>query len=123
LANPEHLAKLREGVESWGQWRKQNSEVLPDLHGAYLGGRSSLLGAIPAGEKIYGIQESQTRQRVMHEFGKGRLPCVCLRMALLSAGYRWTRRVRRRTIIAAMPSAARESVLGSGVGAGAATTL
>jgi hypothetical protein len=36
MANPEHLAKLKEGVESWGQWRKQNSEVLPDLHGANL---------------------------------------------------------------------------------------
>jgi hypothetical protein len=38
-ANPEHLAKLlKEGVESWGQWRKQNSEVLPDLSGAHLSG-------------------------------------------------------------------------------------
>jgi hypothetical protein len=38
LPNPEHLAKLKEGFESWGQWRKQNSEVLPDLVDAKLRG-------------------------------------------------------------------------------------
>jgi uncharacterized protein YjbI with pentapeptide repeats len=38
LANPGHLAKLKEGGESWGQWRKQNSEVLADLRGADLRG-------------------------------------------------------------------------------------
>jgi uncharacterized protein YjbI with pentapeptide repeats len=36
LANPEHLAKLKEGVEPWGQWRTENSKVLPDLSGANL---------------------------------------------------------------------------------------
>jgi uncharacterized protein YjbI with pentapeptide repeats len=41
LANPEHLAKLKEGVESWNQWRKQNPKIGPDLveanlHGAKL---------------------------------------------------------------------------------------
>jgi len=38
LANPEHLAKLKEGVEAWNQWRKQNPEVRPDLRKANLGG-------------------------------------------------------------------------------------
>jgi uncharacterized protein YjbI with pentapeptide repeats len=37
MANPEHLAKLMGGVETWNQWRKQNPEVLPDLNGADLG--------------------------------------------------------------------------------------
>jgi len=36
LANPEHLARLKEGVEAWKQWRKQNPKVLPDLSGAAL---------------------------------------------------------------------------------------
>jgi len=36
LANPEHLAKLKEGVEPWDQWREQNPEVKPDLSGADL---------------------------------------------------------------------------------------
>src|SRR5271166_1219191 len=36
LANPEHLAKLKEGVEAWNQWREQNPEIQPDLSGADL---------------------------------------------------------------------------------------
>jgi hypothetical protein len=36
LANPEHLDKLREGVESWNQWRKQNPEITPELSEAGL---------------------------------------------------------------------------------------
>jgi hypothetical protein len=34
LANPEHLAKLKEGVKRWNQWRKQNLEIWPDLSDA-----------------------------------------------------------------------------------------
>jgi hypothetical protein len=36
LANPEHLAKLKEGVAPWNQWRKQNPGILPDLSAADL---------------------------------------------------------------------------------------
>lgn len=38
MANPEHLAKLKEGVEAWNLWRKENPEVKPDLSGADLRG-------------------------------------------------------------------------------------
>lgn len=31
MANPEHLAKLREGVEAWNGWRKENPDITPDL--------------------------------------------------------------------------------------------
>jgi uncharacterized protein YjbI with pentapeptide repeats len=34
MANPEHLAKLKEGGEAWNQWRKQNLRVKPDLREA-----------------------------------------------------------------------------------------
>jgi len=34
LANPEHRAKLKEGVEPWNRWRKQNPEIRPDLREA-----------------------------------------------------------------------------------------
>lgn len=37
LANPEHLAKLKEGVEAWNQWRRQHPEIRPDLSKADLG--------------------------------------------------------------------------------------
>jgi hypothetical protein len=38
LANPEHRAKLREGVEAWNQWREENPETRPDLIKADLRG-------------------------------------------------------------------------------------
>jgi uncharacterized protein YjbI with pentapeptide repeats len=36
MANPEHLAKLREGVEAWNEWRREHREQRPDLSGARL---------------------------------------------------------------------------------------
>jgi uncharacterized protein YjbI with pentapeptide repeats len=43
MANPEHLAKLREGVEAWNSWRRERPDVGPnlsraDLRGVYLHG-------------------------------------------------------------------------------------
>lgn len=37
MANPEHLAKLEEGVEAWNAWRKKYPGIVPDLQGADLG--------------------------------------------------------------------------------------
>lgn len=34
MANPEHLAKLNEGVEAWNRWRAENPNVRPDLEKA-----------------------------------------------------------------------------------------
>ena len=36
MANREHLAKLKEGVEAWNDWRKANTEIIPDLREANL---------------------------------------------------------------------------------------
>ncbi len=36
MANPEHLAKLKEGVEAWNEWRKANTGTDPDLRDADL---------------------------------------------------------------------------------------
>ncbi len=44
MANPEHLAKLKEGVEAWNKWRKDNPEIKRDLTEADLG-YASLTGA------------------------------------------------------------------------------
>jgi uncharacterized protein YjbI with pentapeptide repeats len=40
MANPEHLAKLREGLTAWNQWRKEDRDIAPDLREADLGGIS-----------------------------------------------------------------------------------
>jgi len=34
--NPKHLAKLKEGVDAWNQWRKENPEITPNLRKANL---------------------------------------------------------------------------------------
>jgi hypothetical protein len=36
MANPEHLAKLEEGISAWNRWREDNPPVQPDLRGAKL---------------------------------------------------------------------------------------
>ncbi|MGD0790318.1 MAG: toll/interleukin-1 receptor domain-containing protein [Terriglobales bacterium] len=38
MANREHLARLKEGVEAWNDWRRANNEIVPDLRKADLGG-------------------------------------------------------------------------------------
>lgn len=39
MANPEHVAKLKEGAEAWNAWRKASDEK-PDLSGLKLRGDS-----------------------------------------------------------------------------------
>lgn len=36
MANAEHVAKLKEGVEAWNRWREENPDVIPCLSGAFL---------------------------------------------------------------------------------------
>ncbi|MEO1348288.1 MAG: pentapeptide repeat-containing protein [Cyanobacteria bacterium J06635_15] len=36
MANPSHLAKLQEGVETWNKWRQNNPKIKPDLSNANL---------------------------------------------------------------------------------------
>ncbi len=36
MANPEHLAKLNQGVEAWNRWRAENPSVTPDLQKAQI---------------------------------------------------------------------------------------
>jgi TIR domain/Pentapeptide repeats (8 copies) len=38
MANEEHLAILKQGVEVWNKWRDENREIDPDLSGAFLSG-------------------------------------------------------------------------------------
>jgi hypothetical protein len=61
MANQEHLDILKQGVETWNQWRKEHADIPPDLsytdlrsyadlhkadlHRAYLVG-ANLIGAV-----------------------------------------------------------------------------
>jgi hypothetical protein len=49
MANPEHLAILKQGIGVWNQWRDENLDVIPDLSDANLSGanlrEANLFGA------------------------------------------------------------------------------
>jgi hypothetical protein len=36
MANDEHVAMLKKGVDAWNAWRNQNPDIRPDLAGASL---------------------------------------------------------------------------------------
>ena len=38
MANDEHIAQLRKGVDAWNAWREENADIQPDLSGADLSG-------------------------------------------------------------------------------------
>lgn len=42
MANTDHLERLRQGVEGWNAWRKEEPSVIPDLRGAELRGANLL---------------------------------------------------------------------------------
>jgi uncharacterized protein YjbI with pentapeptide repeats len=51
MANPEHLARLKEGVERWNLWRRDHPDAIPglgsaDLSGAYLRGVNFVAAAL-----------------------------------------------------------------------------
>jgi hypothetical protein len=65
MANPEHLEILKQGVEKWDQWRRDNLRVIPDLRDADLRDadlsgvrlfRTNLTGATIAGSDLTGAK-------------------------------------------------------------------
>lgn len=52
MADPEHLAKLKEGVDAWNEWRKESPRT-PDLSDARLSG-ICLVGALLNGANLAG---------------------------------------------------------------------
>jgi len=56
MANPEHLAILKQGVEQWNKWRRANSGIQPDLSGADLGE----LGVVKGDAGASGLRPSGT---------------------------------------------------------------
>ena len=36
MANHEHVAMLKKGVDAWNAWREKNPDIHPDLSGANL---------------------------------------------------------------------------------------
>ena len=57
MADPKHLAILEQGADAWNQWRRENSDTLPDLSGAKLSG-ANLSGADLSGADLFGADLS-----------------------------------------------------------------
>jgi TIR domain/Pentapeptide repeats (8 copies) len=62
MANPEHLAKLKEGVEAWNQWRREYLSITPDLSDADLGW-ANLTGALLGGANLRSVELSHAKLR------------------------------------------------------------
>ncbi|MFA5055185.1 MAG: hypothetical protein WC562_03300 [Dehalococcoidia bacterium] len=43
MANEEHLKILKQGVDAWNRWRKENGEIIPDLRRADISGAEKRL--------------------------------------------------------------------------------
>ena len=54
MANPEHLAKLKEGVETWNKWRREKPDVSPGLKEANLSGAKKRTRAMIRTAGCYG---------------------------------------------------------------------
>jgi uncharacterized protein YjbI with pentapeptide repeats len=78
MPNPEHLAKLKQGVKRWNQWRKDNPEIHPDLRGGILHDRdlrrvdfrgADLREAFLAGADLRGsrLDEANLEEAVLSE--------------------------------------------------------
>jgi len=71
MANPEHVEKLKEGVEAWNEWRKAHPKVTPDLRHA------SLIDAGLSGANLRKVNLS------LADLGKAKLNDADLRAANL----------------------------------------
>src|SRR5207344_2362243 len=60
MANDEHVALLKQGVDAWNAWREENPDIRPDLSGADLGG-ANLGGANLSGADLSGADLTGAR--------------------------------------------------------------
>jgi uncharacterized protein YjbI with pentapeptide repeats len=73
MANPNHIARLMEGVTAWNTWREENNTVRPDLSGADLRGKipseANLRGADLRGAVFVNADLRRANLREAHLFG------------------------------------------------------
>ncbi len=68
MANPEHLAILKQGVRQWNEWREEHPEVRPDLGGAFIFS-ADLSGANLSGAALSRANLSRTNLSGANIFG------------------------------------------------------
>ena len=73
MANPEHLAILKQGVEGWNKWREEHSDLRPNLREAELEG-ADLSGALLQEADLYDanlVQASLSATELYHAYLHG----------------------------------------------------
>jgi hypothetical protein len=68
MANPEHLAILKQEVEQWNKWRRDHVELLPNLRNADLQGARRVVITLLRHEVGYGAVKSELALRVRIHF-------------------------------------------------------
>jgi hypothetical protein len=58
MANDEHIAQVKNGVDAWNKWREENPDIRVDLNGANLSGGRRLDGANFGGANLRGANLS-----------------------------------------------------------------
>jgi hypothetical protein len=95
MANEEHLARLKQGVAAWNQWREANLDIKPDLTGAALR-KAGLVGANLANAVLRGahleivdLYEADLTAADLSQANlfKANLPMANLSRANLTAAY------------------------------------
>ncbi|HME57828.1 MAG TPA: toll/interleukin-1 receptor domain-containing protein [Terracidiphilus sp.] len=104
MANQEHLAILKKGVEVWNQWRIQNPYIRLDIFGSDLAG-VNLSGAVRTGVNLHGtnlsganLRESNLTGAILSEADLGG---VNLQTANLSVAILWGASLRGANLIGA----------------------
>ncbi len=86
MANPEHLAMLKQGVKAWNEWRGKNQIIVPDLSGADLSAidlrGASLVWADLTQANLSGANLAEVRLNWAHLIGAD-LSEACLTRAFL----------------------------------------
>jgi len=73
MANDEHVAMLKKGVDAWNEWRRKNQTLNPDLSNADLGGaqlgRAYLVGANLSEANLHGARLNRANLHGAHLHG------------------------------------------------------
>ena len=65
MANEEHVARLKQGVDAWNAWRRETPDARPDLHGADLRGAHLMLANLSGAASVWalGLKRSGLRPK------------------------------------------------------------
>jgi hypothetical protein len=90
MVDPNHLQKLRQGVDTWNAWREREPLVTPDLSGATLTRENLNLANLRRAQKIRDVIDTVGKKGVLllGRFTEGRIAVLeRLRAELRERGY------------------------------------